>query len=98
VVSRRWVEEVGREGEERRAERRRISSMSSVGRGCCCLAACLALARVLVDVDVDGGLRSRDFRPLRMSWVFASWMRALLSAYIDGVSETNRRRWKKGEK
>jgi len=67
VDSRSLTEDWGRLGLESRAERRRMSSMSSVGRG--------------VDFEVEGGERSRDLRAVWISWNFEARIRAVLKAW-----------------
>lgn len=56
VDSSSFMEDWGRFGAERRAERRRMSSISSVGRGV-----------LFVDFELMGGERSRDLRAVRRS-------------------------------
>ena len=78
--------------EERRAERRRMSSRRSGGRAC--LAGGLRLGRVLVVGVGVSGFISRELRALRRSCALAAWRRADLSAWSQNISEKwETKRW-----
>ena len=85
VASRSFLEEGGRGAEERREERRSISSRSSVGRVAVVLAGALDFEVVLV----VGAASSRLLRALRRSWDFAARIRAALRdcVLLDTVVE-----------
>lgn len=72
--------------EERRAERRRMSSRSSGGR--VCLGGALRFGRALVVVVEDSGSRSTELRALRMSCALAARRRAVLSPCSYAFSGT----------
>lgn len=71
--------------EERRAERRRMSSIRSGGSGRCCLVdGGLRSERVLVVVlSLLSGRRSRVFRAFLRSCVRAARIRAVFRAYMS---------------
>jgi hypothetical protein len=76
VDSRSFFEDGDRAGDVRRAERRRISSTSSVGRVAGCLAGGLDFEAVVV-----GAARSRLLRAVLRSWDLAARTRAVLRAF-----------------
>ena len=73
--------------EERRAERRRMSSRSSGGRDWLADGFGLCLDRAFVVVARVSGFRSRELSALRISCVLAARRRAVLSAWSYDISE-----------
>jgi hypothetical protein len=73
--------------EERRVERRRMSSRSSGGRGCLVGGFGLRVGRVFACLVGVSGFRSRELRALRISCVLATRRRAVLRACSYEIRE-----------